>query len=118
MPKFRYFVGNSNLWNSSIADGPDFVERDSLSHDVGRFFLVVYNTSQTVSSSYATFIVMAISFALAAVFGALYYGIATGFTGNFTKDVIILVYDISQSYSTQNFEIFDFKTLEYLFPLI
>lgn len=62
-------------------DGPDFVERDSLSHDVGRFFLVVYNTSQTVSSSYATFIVMAISFALAAVFGALYYGIATGFTG-------------------------------------
>ena len=44
-------------------------------------------------------IVMAISFALAAVFGALYYGIATGFTGNFTKDVIILVHDILQSCS-------------------
>merc|ERR1712083_174135 len=62
-------------------DGPQAVERDSLSEDVGRFFLVVYNTSTTVSSSYATFIVMAISFALAAVFGAMYYGIATGFSG-------------------------------------
>lgn len=62
-------------------DSSDAVERDNLAEDVGRFFLVVYNTSTTVSSSYATFIVMAISFALAAVFGALYYGIATGFTG-------------------------------------
>merc|ERR1711976_1156215 len=44
----------------------------------GRFFLVVYNTSSTVSASYATFIVLAISFALAAVFGLLYYSIATG----------------------------------------
>merc|ERR1711997_951122 len=59
----------------------DAVERDNLAEDVGRFFLVVYNTSTTVSSSYATFIVMAISFALAAVFGAMYYGIATGFSG-------------------------------------
>ena len=39
---------------------------------------MVYNTSATVSASYATFIVLAISFALAAVFGLLYYSIATG----------------------------------------
>lgn len=55
-------------------------EQETLNY-AGRFFLVVYNTSQTVSASYATFIVMAISFAIAAVFGALYYGLATGFTG-------------------------------------
>ena len=53
------------------------MERDSLDY-AGRFFLVVYNTSSTVSASYATFIVLAISFALAAVFGLLYYSIATG----------------------------------------
>ena len=42
-----------------------------------RFFLVIYNSSTTVSAAYATFIVLAISFALAAVFGALYYSLAT-----------------------------------------
>jgi len=55
----------------------DELDRDSLDY-AGRFFLVVYNTSATVSASYATFIVLAISFALAAVFGLLYYSIATG----------------------------------------
>ena len=48
----------------------------------GRFFLVVYNTSTTVSAAYATFIVLAISFALAAIFGLLYYGIASSFSGS------------------------------------
>jgi len=38
---------------------------------------VIYNSSTTVSAAYATFIVLAISFALAAVFGALYYSLAT-----------------------------------------
>ena len=56
---------------------PDELQRDTLDY-AGRFFLVVYNTSSTVSASYATFIVLAISFALAAVFGLLYYSIATG----------------------------------------
>ena len=59
-----------------------FFADNSVEGNLGRFFLVVYNTSQTVSASYATFIVLAISFGLAAVFGALYYGLATGFSGN------------------------------------
>ncbi len=49
--------------------------------NAGRFFLVVYNTSTTVSAAYATFIVLAISFALAAIFGLLYYGIASSVSG-------------------------------------
>ena len=65
---FCFLSGNTGSLNPETLD------------TAGRFFLVVYNTSSTVSSSYATFVVLAISFAIAAVFGALYYGIATGST--------------------------------------
>jgi hypothetical protein len=59
------------------------MDRESLQGDLAaeRFFLVIYNTSSTISASYATFIVLAISFALAAIFGLLYYGIANSASG-------------------------------------
>ena len=59
-----------------------------------RFFLVIYNSSTTVSAAYATFIVLAISFALAAVFGALYYSLATSSSssGTYRYYVITIFY--------------------------
>ena len=67
-----------NFYSVGLVNSPEFSNGDP----DGRFFLVVYNSSTTVSASYATFIVLAISFGIAAVFGAAYYGIAAGATGN------------------------------------
>ncbi len=43
--------------------------------DAGRFFIIVYNTTTTVSAAYATFIALAIAAALGAILGLIYWAL-------------------------------------------
>jgi hypothetical protein len=45
-------------------DGPESLEDPS-----GRFFIVIYNSTTTVSAAYATFIALAIAGAIGAILG-------------------------------------------------
>jgi hypothetical protein len=61
--------------------GDDFSldELGDLEESTGRLFFIFYNSSTTVSTAYAIFIVLAISAVLAAIAGAVYLGLLGGF---------------------------------------
>ena len=77
----NYFHNFPDFLGNFYSKGLVSVPQTTIDGQEERFFLVVYNSSTTVSAAYATFIVLAISFGIAAVFGALYYAIATDDSG-------------------------------------
>ena len=48
---------------------------ESLEDEAGRFFIIVYNSTTTVSAAYATFIALAIAAALGAILGLIYWAL-------------------------------------------
>ena len=48
-------------------DSPESLE------EAGRFFIVIYNSTTTVSAAYATFIALAIAGAIGAILGLIYW---------------------------------------------